>query len=107
MPKLKIKKGDRVMVISGAGREDKLTGEVLQVFPKENKVLVSGVNVVVRHQKQTASQEGGRISKPLPVHVSNVALLDPKDDQPTRVGYKMVDGKKVRYAKRSGEIIDV
>lgn len=107
MAKMKLKKGDRVMVISGRGASDKLTGEVLEVLPKQNKVVVQGVNVVRKHQKQTANQDGGIVNKTLPVHASNVAILDPSDNKPTRIGYKVVDGKKVRYAKRSGEIIDV
>ena len=106
MPKLKIRKGDHVVVITGKDKGKK--GEVLKVMPDENRVIVRGVAVVRRHQRQTASQEGGIISKEGPIHVSNVALEDPKDGTPTRVGYKFLkDGRKVRFAKRSGEIIDV
>ncbi|HZP10733.1 50S ribosomal protein L24 [Methyloceanibacter sp.] len=106
MAKLKIRKGDHVVVISGKDKGKK--GEVLKVMPGENRVIVSGVAVVRRHQRQTATQEGGIISKEGPIHVSNVALEDPKDGSPTRVGYKFLkDGRKVRFAKRSGEIIDV
>ena len=102
----KIKKGDRVIVTTGRDKGKK--GEVLKVMPAENRVIVKGVAVVRRHQRQTASQEGGIISKEGPIHVSNIALEDPKDGSPTRVGYKFLkDGRKVRFAKRSGEIIDV
>jgi large subunit ribosomal protein L24 len=104
-PKLKIKKGDRVVVL--AGRDKGKRGEVLQVVPSENRALVQGVNVVRRHQKQSAQQEGGIVSKEAPIHLSNIALEDPADGAPTRVGYKFVDdGRKVRFAKRSGEAID-
>ena len=106
MAKLKIRKGDHVVVITGKDNGKK--GEVLKVMPAENRVIVKGVAVVRRHQRQTASQEGGIISKEGPIHVSNIALEDPKDGSPTRVGYKFLkDGRKVRFAKRSGEIIDV
>jgi large subunit ribosomal protein L24 len=102
--KLKIKKGDKVVVI--AGRDKGKQGEVLSVSPTDNRAVVGGVNVVKRHQRQTANQEGGIVSKSLPIHVSNLAVRDPKDGKPTRVGYKMVGEKKVRFAKRSGEVID-
>ena len=106
MAKLKIRKGDHVVVITGKDKGKK--GEVLKVMPAENRVIVRGVAVVRRHQRQTATQEGGIISKEGPIHVSNVALEDPKDGTSTRVGYKFLkDGRKVRFAKRSGEIIDV
>jgi large subunit ribosomal protein L24 len=106
MTKLKIRKGDHVVVITGKDKGKK--GEVLKVMPAENRVIVRGVAVVRRHQRQTAAQEGGIITKEGPIHVSNVALEDPKDGSPTRVGYKFLkDGRKVRFAKRSGEIIDV
>ena len=104
----KIRKGDRVMVLSG--REKGRTGEVFEVRPDENRALVRGVNMVKRHQKQTAQQEGGIISKELTVHLSNVAIADPKDGKPTRIGFKFVgagdDRKKIRVAKRSGVEID-
>ena len=104
-PKLKIKRGDRVVVL--AGRDKGKRGEVLQVIPSENRALVQGVNVVRRHQKQSAAQEGGIVSKEAPIHVSNIAIEDPADGSPSRVGYKfMDDGRKVRFAKRSGEAID-
>jgi large subunit ribosomal protein L24 len=105
MAKLKIRKGDHVVVITGKDKGKK--GEVLKVMPEENRVIVKGVAIVRRHQRQTATQDGGIISKEGPVHVSNLALEDPKDGSPTRVGYKFLkDGRKVRFAKRSGEIID-
>lgn len=105
MAKLKIKKGDRVVVLAGKDKGKK--GEVLKVLPKEDRVLVNGVNMIKRHQKQSASDEGGIISKEALIHVSNLSLEDPKDGSPTRVGYKTLDdGRKVRFAKRSGEVID-
>ena len=104
-PKLKIKKGDRIVVL--AGRDKGKRGEVLQVMPSENRALVQGVNVVRRHQKQSAQQEGGIVAKEAPIHLSNIAIEDPADGAPTRVGHKfMDDGRKVRFAKRSGEAID-
>jgi large subunit ribosomal protein L24 len=101
----KIKKGDKVVVI--AGRDKGRTGEVTLVLPKEGKAVVQGVNMVKRHQKQTQTSDGGIISKEAPIQLSNVAFADPKDGQPTRVGFKILDdGRKVRVAKRSGEMID-
>jgi large subunit ribosomal protein L24 len=101
---LKIKKGDRVIVL--AGRDKGKQGEVIQVMPKESRALVRGVNVVRRHQRQTAQQSGGIISKEAAIDLSNLALEDPKDGKPTRVGFRLLDdGTKVRFAKRSGEII--
>lgn len=103
--KLKIKKGDRVVVLTG--RDKGKTGEVLQVFPSENSALVKGVNVVRRHQKQTAQSEGGIVARESKINLSNVAIADPKDGKPTRVGYQIdKDGKKQRVAKRSGEVIN-
>jgi large subunit ribosomal protein L24 len=100
----KIRKGDRVVVL--AGRDKGKKGEVFQVMPKEERALVRGVNVVRRHQRQTAQQEGGIVSKEAPVHLSNLAVEDPKDGKPTRVGFmSLADGRKVRIAKRSGEQI--
>jgi large subunit ribosomal protein L24 len=102
---MKIKKGDHVVVITGKDKGKK--GEVLKVLPEENRAIVRGVAVVRRHQRQTASQEGGIISKEAPIHISSLALEDPKDGKPTRVGYKFLkDGRKVRFARRSGEVID-
>ena len=101
----KIRKGDTVTVLTG--RDKGRSGEVIEVRPAESRALVRGINMVKRHQKQTAQQEGGIISKESPVHVSNVAIADPKDGKPTRVGFKiMPDGRKVRVAKRSGAEID-
>jgi large subunit ribosomal protein L24 len=105
MSGLKIKKGDHVVVITGKDKGKK--GEVLKVIPSENRAVVSGVGIVRRHQKQSASQEGGIVAKEAAIHISNLALEDPKDGKPTRVGYKFLkDGRKVRFAKRSGEVID-
>jgi large subunit ribosomal protein L24 len=105
MPKLKIKKGDHVVVLTGKDRGKH--GEVLKVMPSENRAIVKGVAMVRRHQRQTAQQEGGIITKEAPVDISNIALEDPKDGKPTRVGYKFLkDGRKVRFARRSGEVID-
>ena len=101
----KIKKGDKVVIL--AGRDKGRSGEVIQVMPKEERALVRGVNIVKRHQRQTANQEGGIISKEAPVHLSNLAIADPKDGKPSRVGFEVLDdGRKVRVAKRSGERID-
>jgi large subunit ribosomal protein L24 len=102
----KIRKGDRVIVTTGRDKGKK--GEVLKVFPAENRALVTGVNMVKRHQRQTPRQQGGIVSKEAPVHLSNVAHIDPKSGEATRVGFKMLnDGRKVRFAKKSGEVIDV
>ncbi len=104
----KIRKGDKVIVL--AGRDKGRTGEVIEVAPADARALVRGVNMVKRHQRQTAQQEGGIISKEGPIHLSNLALADPKDGKPTRVGFKYIgegeDRKKVRVAKRSGVEID-
>ena len=104
----RIRKGDKVVVLSG--RDKGRTGEVVEVLPRAERVLVRGVNMVKRHQKQTAQQEGGIISKEMTIHLSNIALADPKDGKPTRVGFKTVgkgdDQKLVRVAKRSGVEID-
>ena len=101
----KIRKGDKVVVLSG--RDRGRTGEVVQVMPAEGRALVRGIHMVKRHQRQSATQDGGIISKEASVHLSNLAIADPKDGKPTRVGFKfMADGKKVRVAKRSGAEID-
>ena len=104
----KIKKGDTVIVITG--RDKGKSGEVLEMHRDDDRVLVRGINIVKRHQRQSATQEGGIISKEAPIHLSNVALTDPKDGKPTRVGFKIVgkgeERKKVRVAKRSGVEID-
>ena len=103
--KFKIRKGDKVVVITGKDKGKQ--GEVVQMLPSENRAVVRGVNMAKRHTRQTASQEGGIISKEMPIQISNLALRGPKDGKPTRVGYKILaDGKKVRVAKRSGEVID-
>ena len=105
MAKLKIKKGDKVVVITG--RDKGKTGEVKRVLPAENRVLVDGINMVKRHTAPSAGNAGGIVEKEASIHVSNVAYVDPKTDKPTRIGYKTLeDGRKVRFAKRSGEIID-
>jgi large subunit ribosomal protein L24 len=101
----KIKKGDKVVVLTG--RDKGRSGEVIEVHPSDARALVRGVNMVKRHQKQTAQQEGGIISKELSIHLSNLAVADPKDGKPTRIGFKVLtDGKRVRIAKRSGVEID-
>ena len=104
----KIRKGDKVVVM--AGRDKGRTGEVIEVRPAADRALVRGVNMVKRHQRQTAQQEGGIISKESTIHLSNLAIADPKDGEPTRIGFKFVgEGearKKVRIAKRSGAEID-
>jgi large subunit ribosomal protein L24 len=99
----KIKKGDKVVVLTG--RDQGKRGEVIEVRPKEKRALVRGVNMVRRHQRQTAQAEGGIIAKEGSIDLSNLAVEDPKDGKPTRVGFKLIDGKKVRFAKRSGELI--
>ena len=101
----KIKKGDKVVIL--AGRDKGRTGEVIKVMPDENRALVRGLNMVRRHQRQTPNQEGGIISKEAPLDLSNLAIADPKDGKATRVGFKVLeDGRKVRFAKRSGDLID-
>jgi large subunit ribosomal protein L24 len=101
----KIRKGDKVVVLTG--RDKGRTGEVIEVNPSAARALVRGVNLVKRHQRQSAQQDGGIISKELPVHLSNIAIADPKDGKPTRIGFKTGnDGRKVRIAKRSGAEID-
>jgi large subunit ribosomal protein L24 len=105
MAKLKIKKGDKVVVLSG--RDKGRSGEVLKALPTQSRVIVQGVNVVKRHTRPSAASGGGIIEKEASIHVSNVAIVDPKDNKPTRIGFKTLeDGSKVRFAKRSGEVID-
>ena len=102
----KIKKGDKVIVLTG--RDKGRTGEVIEVRPDEGRALVRAINMVRRHQRQTATQQGGIVAKEATVHLSNLAVADPKDGKPTRVGFKFLkDGRKVRIARRSGEQIDV
>lgn len=103
-PKLKIKKGDTVVVLTGKDKGSK--GEVLKVFPEDNKVLVQGINMAKKHQAASAAGAGGIVSVERPIHVSNVSLIDAKSGKPTRVGYKIEkDGTKTRIARRSGEAI--
>jgi large subunit ribosomal protein L24 len=99
----RIRKGDKVVVVTG--RDKGKTGEVIRMIPDENRAVVRGVNIVRRHQRQTASAQGGIITKEMPIHVSNIALTD-AGGKATRVGFKMVGDRKVRFAKRSGETID-
>ncbi|MHA3977900.1 50S ribosomal protein L24 [Halovulum sp. GXIMD14794] len=100
----KLRKGDKVVVLAGKdkGRE----GTITQVMPKDGKAVVEGVNVAIRHQKQSQNSQGGRIPTPMPIQLSNLALVDPKEGGPTRVGFRMEGDKKVRFAKKSGEVID-
>jgi large subunit ribosomal protein L24 len=104
----RLKKGDKVVII--AGRDKGRAGEIIEMRRGEGRAIVRGANMVKRHQRQTAAQEGGIISKEAPIHLSNIALADPKDGKPTRVGFKFVGSgdqrKKVRVAKRSGVEID-
>jgi large subunit ribosomal protein L24 len=105
MASLKIKKGDHVVVLTG--KDKGRHGEVLKMMPEENRAIVKGIALMRRHQRQSATQDGGIISKEAAIHVSNLAIEDPKDGKPTRVGFKFLkDGRKVRFAKRSGEVID-
>ena len=104
--KFAVKKGDKVVVL--AGKDKGRAGEVLSVLRKDRRVLVSGVNMVKRHTKQSQAEQGGIVEKEAAIHISNVALQDPKYGKASRVGYKTLDdGRKVRFAKRSGEVIDI
>ncbi|SNY94000.1 LSU ribosomal protein L24P [Cohaesibacter sp. ES.047] len=101
----KLKKGDRVIVL--AGKDKGKSGEIVQVMPAEQRAVVRGINLVKRHQRQTQTQEGGIVTKEAPIHLSNLAIADPKDNKPSRVGFEVKeDGTKVRVAKRSGDVID-
>ena len=101
----RIRKGDTVIVLTG--RDKGKTGEVIRVIPADDRAVVRGVNVARRHQRQTPNQEGGIILKEMPIHLSNIALTDPASGKPTRVGFRRNDdGQKVRYAKRTGDLID-
>jgi large subunit ribosomal protein L24 len=101
-----IRKGDKVVVISGSDKGKK--GSVLKVFPKDDRALVQGVNLVKRHQRQTQTQQAGIVTKEAPIHLSNIAHADPKTGKATRIGLKTLgDGRRVRFAKKSGEVIDV
>lgn len=102
---MKIKSGDEVIVVSGKYKGT--TGKVSKAFPKVNKVVIEGVNLRIKHQKPTAGNpEGKKVEIYAPIDVSNVMILDPKEKKPTRIGYKVVDGKKVRVTKKSGTVID-
>lgn len=100
----KIKKGDTVVVL--AGKDKGRSGAVTKVMPKDNAALVAGINMVKRHTRQSQTSEGGIIAKEAPIDLSNLAVADPKDGKPTRVGFRMDGDKKVRFAKRSGDVID-
>jgi large subunit ribosomal protein L24 len=101
-----IRKGDNVVILTGSDKGKK--GNVIKVFPKEDRALVQGVNLVKRHQRQTQSQQAGIVTKEAPIHLSNLAHVDPKSGKATRVGMKKLgDGRLVRFAKKSGEVIDV
>ena len=105
MPKVKIKKGDQVVVLTGKDKGKK--GEVLKVLPKENRAVVQGVAMIKRHTRPTQSQAGGIVEREASIHISNLAFVDPKTGEPTRIGYKFLDdNRKVRVARRSGEVID-
>ena len=105
MAKLKIKKGDNVIVITG--RDKGKTGEVLRVFPAESRAIVQGVNLAKRHTRPRMGDPGGIVEKELTIHTSNIAHVDPQSRKPTRIGYRQLgDGRKVRFARRSGEVID-
>jgi len=105
MPKLKIKKGDDVVVITG--RDKGKTGEVLRVFPAEARVIVQGVHLAKRHTRPRMGEPGGIVEKELTIHISNISHIDPQSRKPTRVGFRRLgDGRKVRFARRSGEVID-
>ena len=101
----KIRKGDKVVVLTG--RDKGKAGEVVKIVLNHRRAFVQGINIVKRHTKPSQSNPGGIVDKELPIHLSNLAILDPKDDKPTRIGFKRLqDGRKVRFAKRSGEVID-
>ncbi len=100
----KLKKGDRVIVL--AGKDKGKEGEILRVDPKAGKAVVQNVNVFIRHTRQSQTAQGGRIPKEMPIDLSNLAMIDPKEGGPTRVGFRVEDGRKVRFAKKSGAVID-
>ena len=100
----KIIKGDKVIVLTG--KDKGKTGEVTKIFKKTNKAIVSGINMAIKHLKQSEKDAGGRIPKEAQIHISNLALIDPKNNKATKVGFKIVDGKKVRISKKSGELIN-
>lgn len=98
----RLKKGDRVVVITGKDKGKQ--GEITQVMPKDNKAIVDGVNIAIRHQRQTQTAQGGRVAKAMPIDLSNLALMD-ANGKPTRVGFRMEDGRKVRFAKTTGDVL--
>ena len=100
----KLKKGDRVIVLTG--RDKGKEGEITKVMPTEGRAIVSGVNMSIRHTRQSQTSQGGRLPQESPIQLSNLALVDPKEGGATRVGFRIEDGKKVRFAKKSGETID-
>jgi large subunit ribosomal protein L24 len=100
----KLRKGDRVVVLAGKDKGKK--GDITRVIPKENKAVVAGVNIAIRHQRQSQSSQGGRIAQEMPIALSNLALVDPKTGEATRVGFRIEGDKKVRFAKKSGEVIN-
>ena len=105
MAGLNVKKGDRVIVM--AGKDKGKRGEVIAAIPKDNRVVVQGINMVKRHTRPSMSNQGGIVEKEAPIHISNVMHVDPQTDKPTRIGHKVLeDGRKVRVARRSGEVID-
>ena len=105
MNKVKLKKGDKVVVV--AGKNKGKTGEIIKVLPTKNRAVVRGINLVKRHTKPTQNNTGGIIEKEGTINISNIAYLDEKDNKPSRLGFKILeDGRKVRYCKRSGEVID-
>ena len=100
----KLRKGDRVIVLTGKDKGKE--GEITSVDPKAGKAVVDGINIAIRHEKQSQASQGGRVPKALPIDLSNLALVDPKEGGATRVGFRFEDGKKRRYAKKSGALID-
>ena len=105
MNKLKLKKGDKVIVVAGKNKGN--TGEIIKVFPNKNRVMVRGINIVKRHTKPTQNNAGGIVEKEGTIHISNIAYLDEKENKPSRLGFKILeDGRKVRMSKKSGEVID-
>ena len=105
MKKLKLRKGDKVIVVAGKNKGN--TGEIIKVYPNKNRVMVRGINIVKRHTKPTQNNAGGIVEKEGTIHISNIAYLDEKENKPSRLGFKVLeDGRKVRVSKKSGEVID-
>ena len=105
MNKLKLKKGDKIIVVAGKNKGN--TGEIIKVFPNKNRAMVRGINIVKRHTKPTQNNAGGIVEKEGTIHISNIAYLDEKENKPSRLGFKILeDGRKVRMSKKSGEVID-